>query len=212
MKILAVAATELEIDAIQHITPRKGVSLLKEVVGVGQVATCFHLMDAIAKTSPDCIVQFGIAGAFSREFSIGDAVVVKSEIIGDMGVFENNRFHSIFDLNLQKENEFPYSSKQLINPHATLLEKTSLKKVTAISVNEITTSPVRMNYYTSTYSSDIESMEGAAFHYCCLMKKIPFVQIRGISNYVGERNKELWNIHSALTTAATSLQTFLSTY
>jgi futalosine hydrolase len=212
MKILAVAATELEIDAIQHIRSKEGLSLIKEVVGIGQVATCYHLMDAIAKTSPDCIVQFGIAGAFSRKFSLGDAVVVESEVIGDMGVYENDRFHSIFDLNLQQENEFPYSSMQLINPHSSLLEKTSLKKVTSISVNEITTSPERIDYYTTTYSSDIESMEGAAFHYCCLMKKIPFVQIRGISNYVGERNKQFWNIKAALSTAATSLQTFLSTY
>jgi futalosine hydrolase len=30
------------------------------------------------------------------------------------------------------------------------------------------------------------------------MQSIPFIQIRGISNYVGERNKQQWKIKEAL--------------
>ena len=41
-------------------------------------------------------------------------------------------------------------------------------------------------------------MEGAALHYVCLMEKIPFLQIRSISNYVGERNKRNWNMKEAI--------------
>jgi futalosine hydrolase len=44
----------------------------------------------------------------------------------------------------------------------------------------------------------VESMEGAAFHYVCLMEKIPFLQLRGISNYVGERNKANWKIRESI--------------
>jgi futalosine hydrolase len=73
-------------------------------------------------------------------------------------------------------------------------------------VNEITTSKKRIDYYINTYSPELESMEGAAFHYCCLMKEIPFVQIRGVSNYIGERDKKNWKIETALHRVCSSVQ------
>ena len=41
-------------------------------------------------------------------------------------------------------------------------------------------------------------MEGAAFHFVCLQQKIPFIQIRSISNSVGERDKSKWVIKEAV--------------
>jgi len=40
-------------------------------------------------------------------------------------------------------------------------------------------------------------MEGAALHYVCLMEKIPFLQIRSISNVIGERDKSRWKLEEA---------------
>jgi futalosine hydrolase len=44
----------------------------------------------------------------------------------------------------------------------------------------------------------VESMEGAALHYVCLSEKIPFLQLRGVSNYAGERNKSKWKLKEAI--------------
>jgi len=41
-------------------------------------------------------------------------------------------------------------------------------------------------------------MEGAAFFYVCLQEKAPFIQIRSISNYVGEQDKSKWEISLAV--------------
>jgi futalosine hydrolase len=41
-------------------------------------------------------------------------------------------------------------------------------------------------------------MEGAAFHYLCLHEQVPFIQIRAISNMVGERNKLNWKMKEAV--------------
>ena len=71
--------------------------------------------------------------------------------------------------------------------------------VKGMGVNEISTSPEKINLFKEQYGVDIESMEGNAFHYVCLMNKIPFIQLRGISNKVGERNKSLWEINKSLT-------------
>ncbi len=40
-------------------------------------------------------------------------------------------------------------------------------------------------------------MEGAAIAHICAMYKIPMVEVRGISNIVGVRNKKKWNLKLA---------------
>jgi len=40
----------------------------------------------------------------------------------------------------------------------------------------------------------IESMEGAAFMYACIIHKVPFAQVRAVSNVVERRNRAAWNI------------------
>jgi len=42
-------------------------------------------------------------------------------------------------------------------------------------------------------------MEGAALHYVCLLERIPFLQIRSISNETGVRDKARWKMKEALT-------------
>ena len=48
------------------------------------------------------------------------------------------------------------------------------------------------------FSADIETMEGAAFHYVCLHQQINFLQLRSISNIVGERDKTKWKTKEAI--------------
>ena len=44
----------------------------------------------------------------------------------------------------------------------------------------------------------VESMEGAAVFYACEQAFIPSLQVRSISNYVEERNKQAWKIGLAI--------------
>jgi len=41
-------------------------------------------------------------------------------------------------------------------------------------------------------------MEGAAFFYACFMERLPCLQIRAVSNYIEDRNKDRWNIPLAI--------------
>jgi futalosine hydrolase len=41
-------------------------------------------------------------------------------------------------------------------------------------------------------------MEGGGLHYVCLQEKIPFLQLRSISNDIGERDKTKWDIRTAI--------------
>ena len=44
----------------------------------------------------------------------------------------------------------------------------------------------------------IESMEGGALHYVGILTNTPFLQIRAISNEVGQRDKSRWQLEKAL--------------
>jgi futalosine hydrolase len=47
-----------------------------------------------------------------------------------------------------------------------------------------------------------EAMEGAAAALCCIRVGCPFQEIRGISNFVGDRDRAKWDIPTAIENAA----------
>jgi len=204
MKIVITAATEKEIILIkQAISPEYTKSNSKVLVsfhvsGIGILSSCFSISKLIFDQHPDLIIQTGIAGTFNNHFSLGKVVVVKEEIAADTGVEENGRFKDLFDLNLQNENAFPFFNKKLVNTNLEKLNYLNLDEVRAITINEITTRLERIVQYKDKYNPAVESMEGASLHYCCLQTSTSFIQIRAISNYIGERDKSKWEIKNSL--------------
>ena len=73
-----------------------------------------------------------------------------------------------------------------------------MPQVKAITVNEITTHKNRIEHLVKKYDPVIESMEGAALHYVCNEMKIPFLQIRSISNYISDRDKHNWKLKESI--------------
>lgn len=213
MNILIVAATAGEVNATQEylgekMYQRKDCSVQVLTTGVGLVNTTYVLTKYFSKIKPDLVVQGGIAGSLHPFYPPGTVVAVKEEVFGDLGVEEEHSFKDLFDLDLA-ENSFPYSSKVLSNPHHRLLNKIRLKQVKAVSVNEITTRAGRTQQIIEKYSAVIESMEGAAFHYVCLQEAIPFLQLRAVSNFIGERDKSKWMIKEAIDNLNKELISFI---
>jgi len=217
MKIALVAATWQEIAPIQDYLSER--LYLKNhhqfslwVTGVGLVNTTYNLTKKIALEKPDMAIQAGIAGSFQPlVYSPGDVVAVKDEVMGDQGVIEaNDTWNDIFSLKLADPNLFPFKSGKLPNPHHKLFQKINLPLVSAVSVNEITTSSKKIHQLIELYAPDIESMEGAAFHYVCLNESIPFIQIRSISNRIGERDKAQWQMNKAIENLQNTLITVIN--
>jgi futalosine hydrolase len=146
---------------------------------------------------PDLIIQCGIAGSYTDSIQIGETVIVETETLGDTGAEDQKGSLSLVELNLIEPNTFPFINQKLRNPY---LDSYSfnLKKVNSLSVNLASGSLKTIEQRKLKYQADIESMEGASLHYACLSASIPFVQFRGISNYVEPRNKENWNIPLAI--------------
>jgi len=165
--------------------------------GVGILATTFSLSKLIVEIQPDLIIQVGIAGAFNEKL-LGKVVLIEEEFLGDLGVEEDNRFKDAFDMKLENANEFPFRKKGLANPWLEKYNLLELAKVTSVTVNEVSTRRERILQLQKKYVADIESMEGAALHYVGLQTNTPFIQIRAVSNVVGERDKSKWQVNDAL--------------
>ncbi|TDH18277.1 futalosine hydrolase [Segetibacter sp. 3557_3] len=214
MRIFVTAATAMELNTIsQHFKN----ALVNDVAdttcfqatGIGMLASCFSLTKLIIEQSPDLVIQVGIAGAFKPETPIGSVVVVEQDCPGDIGVYENGSFNDLFQMGLDSGDTFPFTGRILRNPWLPKLELRGLSKVNGVTINEISTSPERINYLSARYNPAVESMEGAALHYTCLQTNTPFLQFRSVSNLVGERNKKHWNIPLALRNLAEQVILFL---
>ena len=200
MKILVVAATQLEIATF--IKMNHTIETL--ICGVGIPATIYHLTKKLSQEY-DVVIQAGIGGTFSKKVKIGEVVAVKEDAFGDIGVEENKKFKTIFQMGLGDANEFPFTNGRLVNT-SQILETIHLKKVQAVTINTIHDRKKQVKQLKKLFNADIESMEGSAFHFVCLQQNIPFLQLRSISNKVGERDKTKWNIKDAVENLNRELQ------
>lgn len=205
MRILVVAATALEIGPF--LGNDNGVDHL--ITGVGAAACVYQLQKKLQLQPYDLIIQAGIAGSFTNELALGETVLVQKEVFADLGIFEKGSFTTLFDLGLADRDAYPYQQGWLVNNHP-LLSKYHLPGVAAASVNSLSDSPATSALFLDKFKVDIESMEGAAFHYTCLQEKVPFLQLRSISNRVGERDKENWTMKDAITNLNKELQALIT--
>ena len=202
MKILIVAATEFEIEPLRNqisnaINERHQIDYL--IAGVGMVNTTYHLAKLLANKNFDLVINIGIAGAFDRKLNIGEVVEINSDLFSEMGAEDDEAFLSFVQLGLQAPKEHPFVWGELV-PENTILtaQTTHLQKVRGITVNKAHGKLASILNTQNLYNPQIESMEGAAFLFCCMKENIPCVQIRSISNFVEKRNKDNWNIPLAI--------------
>ncbi len=193
MKILVLAATANEIQPFRDIHPNADTC----ITGVGSPHTMYYLMKALAKTKYDLVLQCGVAGTFQSDMPLGSVVLVEKDCFADLGANEKDAFHTLHDLGLANKNNFPYLQGWLVNKNP-FLKSSDLPHAKAITVNLLSNDPVWMERLKQAYQPDIETMEGAALHLVCLMEGVQFLQIRGISNLVGDRNKSNWKMKEAI--------------
>lgn len=200
MNILVAAATSIELTPLLS-TLRNG--KLKDndidvvITGIGLTATTFSLMEQFRIKKPGLVIQAGVGGCFDKTIPLGKVFCIRMEAIADQSVVELNKLKTLFDLKLVPQDQFPFKRGWLLNDNP-VLKKVRLRKVTGISVNEITTSKDKVKFYRQKFNPVVESMEGAALHYVCLREKIPFIQLRSVSNYITERNKKNWNMKESI--------------
>ena len=211
MKILIVSATEKELTPLfnflkikpgNHITScsYKKLQLDILVTGIGMVATAYQMGKCFAVKNYDYSLNIGIAGCFDKNYTIGEPFNIIQDNFSELGAEDGDRFLSLNEINLIKNDTFfiNQSTEIVNNSNTNNSTINSLKQAKGITVNTIHGNEKSINKIRKTFNPVTESMEGAAFMNICLIEKIPFAQIRCISNYVDERSKANWNINLAI--------------
>ncbi|RME04147.1 MAG: futalosine hydrolase [Bacteroidetes bacterium] len=207
MKVLIVSATPFELAPLMKLLESQGVpreqsifygllEIQTLITGVGSTATAFALGHTFAKQKFDLAIQAGIGGAFDPEVRLGTVFNVVSEQFGDLGVEEaDGSFTDVFELELVQGAAPPFTEGKLLNPAG---EAGFLPSAKGLTVNKVHGSGKSIAAIRKKYDADIESMEGAAFFYACLLASQPFLELRSISNHVEPRNRENWDLPKAI--------------
>lgn len=219
--LLIVAATEFEIAPLlqwlgQQKTPDESrkfifnelnISIL--LTGVGLPLAMFQLTRALMITRYDLLINAGIAGALDKNLELGAVVQVVSETFADLGVEEaDGSFTDLFKLKLIDPQAPPFQDGKMMNTFGSAYE--FLPKVHGITVNKVHGSAPSIDQLKRRSNAGVESMEGAAAFYTCLMTQTPFLEIRAISNYVEPRNRDAWEIPLAIENLNQVLQDMLA--
>ncbi|MBF0274452.1 MAG: hypothetical protein HQK84_04380, partial [Nitrospinae bacterium] len=192
MKILIVAATEIEIKSLlpffafikQYPGNLSGYFFKDHTVylftaGVGMVTTTYNLTKILQQFKFDFVLNIGIAGSFSEknEISLGDVVHVAEDVIAELGVDEGGRFVSLTDTGLIHNRDVCFKSE--FAGRSCLTDFPSVKSVT---VNTLSDNAIRNRELMERTDASVETMEGAAVCYVCSRQRLPWVQLRAVSN------------------------------
>jgi futalosine hydrolase len=224
MRILLVTATAMEIAPLTaKLTPlpdpgpkQHAYSLQNHTIhtlntGVGMVATAFWCARTLASHSYDLALNLGVCGSFDPAFPPGTAVHVTSDLIADLGAQDDQNFLDIHALGLLPKDEFPFTQGQLLNTHPPSIPiLASLPKARGITVNTVHGEDSSITRTIARLNPQVESMEGAAFMYACLLSGIPFAQVRAVSNVVERRNRPAWKLRQAVDTLCDTSFTLLT--
>ncbi len=214
-KIAFVAATEKEIEPLlnyfrkhaqQHsfqTYQMHGLQIDILFSGIGILHTSFTLMDYLSHRHPDAWIQAGIGGAFDPTLAIGDVFQIKNEILAGFGA-EDPHGHIMdpFSLGWNDPDGFPYSNGLLECPYQSALP---LPFATGMTTFFAHGQPESIEQLRNQPHGQLENMEGAAFFYISLIKKIPFLSIRSVSNKVETRDTSKWDFNGSITSLNASI-------
>lgn len=206
MKLLIVSATEAEIklfkDSCSDLQQKHEISFLH--TGVGMAVTAYALTKELVKHKYDLVINAGIAGSFFRGIKVGEVVAVQFELFAELGAEDDKTFIKFSEMNLPG----PYKFKNAKVLSGAYYGK--LKKVKAATVNKVHGNEENISAFIKLHDVEIESMEGAAVAMVCEAENIPYVQVRSISNYVIKRNRDAWDIPTAIKNLNEGLKELIS--
>ena len=208
MKILLVAATAREtrelvtklvfvqkIDSNFNTYGYGNLSIDILITGIGSAFTSYHLTRALNLINYDLAIDIGVAGSFDHFLELGFVVNVVQDHFADLGFEDNSNFFTLYEKELMDPDEFPFADGSLSSiGNFEIEEVEALIPVKAVTVNTLLGSNSSIERIKEKYNPEIETTEGAAFMFVCLMEKIPFLQIRAVSYFVDIRKVENWNL------------------
>jgi futalosine hydrolase len=195
--ILVVCAL---LPELKYVTRREGVEIAAS--GVGPVEAAIATTSALARRTYDAVVNAGIAGAFRERARIGEALLVTDEALADFGL-EGGGPLALPD---------GAALVERASADAALLQRCmplGLRRGTGLTVATVTTTDATAARLSLRYDADVESMEGFSVLRAAAVARVPALEVRGVSNYVGGRARAEWDFAAGARAAAAALDAVL---
>ncbi len=187
------------------------------VSGYGAVNTAHALSCLLEAARPRLVLQLGIAGAFiGAGLEPGDLAVASSDSYTDLGVQTPTGWLSADGFTeplavaadgRELRNTF------VLDPHLVDAAARCLRAATwseprprvgvgpFVTSDLVTGSRERADALADRWHAMAESMEGAAAAHVCSLYGVPFLEVRGISNLVVDRDRDSWRVEEAAAVA-----------
>ncbi len=195
--------------------------------GVGQVNTAVALTLALTRHDPAAILQFGVGGAYVRSgLEVGDLAIATEEYYGDTGVLTPEGWMDLEGMGFpmlpartgaqeqagqagQTPRKPLYNRIPLDVPRTERISRCLEGRLEGRSSHQVATGPfvtvqqcsgvqAAGDTLAARYGGICENMEGAAAAHVAKANDIPFVEIRGISNRVVDRDLSQWDLPLAI--------------
>ena len=196
--ILLVCAVERE---LRHVKPRPDVEILS--TGIGPVEAALATARALATSTPEFIVNAGIAGGFAGRARLGEAFAVETDHFADLGLEDGQPLPPL-----------PRGARLVTQAESDPRLVESARRVgarigNAITVTTITATQQRADALAARFESELEAMEGFAVLRCAAQAGIPAIELRGVSNVVGPRESSGWEFDAGARAVAALVDRFL---
>lgn len=193
VELLLVHAAEVE---------RVGVQVSDVTLGVGKAAAAAAMTRALLRRTPALVVLYGVCGAYparhrtgSPPVAVGGLCVVVEERLGDEGVLTPAGFQDLAALGLGDCGPYLADAR-----HSARLAEAlgGLPLVRGCTVSTCSGTDAASADLAARTGADVETMEGAAVALACRQAGVPWVQLRCVSNWTGDRDRGGWDLAGAV--------------
>ena len=178
-----------------------GKSIVFSHCGVGKVNAAHLTTVVLERNDIDYLILFGVGGAYS-DAVVGDVVVAESENYAEEGIIIGEGWKpmdftgfALLKNDIEYFNTFPMDRK-LIQLAINASKDVGFKAIPGnfITVSQCSGTRASGEIMQKRFNGLCENMEGAAVAHICAIYGIPMIEIRGISNMIGDRDLKKWNI------------------
>jgi futalosine hydrolase len=195
--VLIVVATPLEAQRLPALNHSRII-----VSGIGAVNAALSTQAALLEQPADLVLSVGIAGAYPNSgLALTNLIVSSALVYAGLGIQDGSRVTTLgFPIAPDIFQVLPVWNKAFAYAEAAQLE---FGVITTLET--VTTNKARAEAIEKQFLARAEAMEGAGVAQAALRFAVPCVELRSISNLVGDRQN--WQLQAALTTLGQTLET-----
>jgi futalosine hydrolase len=183
--------------------------------GMGKTNAARSLTAVLERFDVDRAIGFGVGGAYGGSgLQVGDLCLARREYYGDEGVVTPDGWLSCEGIGIplletplaRHFNDFPVDDAWLEAGLGALRDAGAECTVGPfVTVSSCSGTAARGGELALRFGAVCETMEGAAYAHVAALYEVPFLEVRGISNLVEDRDLSRWRLHQAAEAAAGAL-------